>query len=150
MNMKTKISKRIIPGDKIIFIVDDNEVYAKTLESFILSRFPDITEVKIFSIGEMCLMDMHRNPGIVIMDYFLNSKFEEAHNGIEIIKRIKVEKPLTNIIVLSIQTDKNIVLEAITLFDCAYVQKDEEAFDKIEQSIIKIFNRDTTPPGPWN
>ena len=148
--MKTKIIKRIIPGDKIIFIVDDNEVYAKSLQSFILNSFPDIIEVKIFSIGEMCLMDIHRNPSIVIMDYFLNSKFDEAHNGIEIIEQIKVQKPLTNIIVLSVQKDPEVILEAIKLFDGTYVQKDEEAFDKIEQSIKRIFDTQNTPPGPWN
>jgi len=148
--MKTKISKRIIPGDKIIFIVEDNEVYAKALQSFILDRFPDIVEAKIFSIGELCLMEMHRNPSIVIMDYFLNSKFDEAHNGMEIIEKIKVQKPLTNIIISSILTDSNIISESISLFDCIYVQKDEEAFNKIEQSIKKIFSHDSTPPGPWN
>jgi DNA-binding NarL/FixJ family response regulator len=150
MNTTTKPIKRIIPGDKIIFIVEDNEVYAKSLQSFITSHFPEIIEVKIFSIGEMCLMDINRNPGIVIMDYFLNSKFDEAHNGIEIIERIKLQKPLTNIIVLSNQTDSSIVLEAITQFGCTYVQKDQEAFNKIEQTLKMIFSRDSTPPGPWN
>ena len=148
--MATKPLKRIIPGDKIIFIVDDNEVYAKSLQSYILSHFTNVIEAKIFSIGELCLMDIHRNPGIIIMDYFLNSKFEEAHNGIEIIKRIKVQKPLTNIIVLSIQENPEIISEAIKLFDCIYVQKDHEAFYKIEESIKKIFSHDSTPPGPWN
>ncbi len=148
--MKTKPFKRIISGDKIIFIVDDNEIYARSLQAFIQNRFPEIIEVKIFSIGEMCLMDIHRNPCIVIMDYFLNSKFEEAHNGMEIIERIKVQKPLTNIIVLSVQKDPEVITEAIKLFDGVYVQKDEEAFDKIELSIKKIFDNQNTPPGPWN
>ena len=55
--MKTKPFKRIISGDKIIFIVDDNEIYARSLQAFIQNRFPEIIEVKIFSIGEMCLME---------------------------------------------------------------------------------------------
>jgi len=148
--MDTTIPKKTIPCDKIIFIVEDNEVYAKTLQSFIVERFPNTTEVKIFGIGEMLLMELLRNPCIVIMDYFLNSKFNEAHNGMEIIEQIKTQKPQTNIIVLSNQTDSKIVLDAITLFDCTYVQKDHEAFNKIEQAITKIFNKQTVPPAPWN
>jgi DNA-binding NarL/FixJ family response regulator len=148
--MPDKIPKQTIPGDKIIFIVEDNEVYAKALQSFIVSQFPDVKEVKTFSIGEMSLMEMYRNPGIVIMDYFLNSKFSEAHNGLEIIEQIKTHNPLTNIIVLSSQSDRNIVLDAISLFDCSYVQKGEEAFNTIEKTIRKLFSRDNTPPAPWN
>ena len=125
-------------------------MYAKALQSFIVNQFPDVTEVKIFSIGEMSLMELYRKPGIVIMDYFLNSKFSEAHNGLEIIEQIKTHNPLTNIIVLSSQSNSKIVLEAISLFDCTYVQKGEEAFNKIEQTIKKIFDRDITPPAPWN
>jgi|ERR1035437_3222021 DNA-binding NarL/FixJ family response regulator len=143
--MFTKFFKRIIPDKKIIFIVDDNEVYAKSLQTFIQIHFPKIKEIKIFRIGEMCLMELDRNPSIVIMDYFLNSKYEEADNGLEIIKRIKAQKPQTNIIVLSVQEKVNVILEAIKQYDCIYVQKDQDAFNKVEQSIKEIFNRENLP-----
>jgi len=121
-----------------IFIVEDNEVYAKSLQGFIQTRFTNIKEIEIFSIGELCLAELHRNPDIVIIDYYLNSKFEEAHNGLEIIKRITSENPQTSIIVLSIQTDINVIIEAIIQYGCIYVQKDKEAFNKVEQIIKKI------------
>jgi len=126
--------------EKTIFIVEDNEIYAKSLQIFIQSRFPKIKEIIIFKIGETCLMELHRNPSIVIMDYFLNSKYEEADNGLEIIKRIKTQKPQTNIIVLSAQEKFDVVIEAIKQYDCNYVQKDQEAFNKVEQ-LIKNFNQ---------
>ena len=126
------------PDKKLIFIVEDNEVYAKSLQVLIKSRFPKVKEVKIFRIGELCLTEMQRNPGIVIMDYFLNAKYEEAQNGLEIIKRIKEQRPQTNIIVLSVQKDFNVVLEAIREYDCLYVQKDPEAFAKLELFIKEI------------
>lgn len=128
-----------------IFIVEDNEVYAKSLRTFIRTRFPGINEVKIFRIGEMCLMELHRNPGIIIMDYFLNSKYDEAQNGLEIIKRIKTMKSKTKIIVLSIQENFNIIFEAIKQYDCLYVQKDQEAYSKIEQIIQEILYHKKSP-----
>ncbi|OFY84795.1 MAG: hypothetical protein A3F72_05925 [Bacteroidetes bacterium RIFCSPLOWO2_12_FULL_35_15] len=124
---------------KNIFIVEDNEVYAKSLQTFIQIRFPEIREIKIFSIGETCLLELHRNPDIIIMDYFLNSKYDSADNGLEIIKRIKTEKPQANIILLSIQEKLNVAVEAIEEYDCIYVQKDQEAFHKVEQFIKTIF-----------
>lgn len=138
--MFTKFFNRKRPDKKVVFIVEDNEVYAKSLQTFIQNRFPDIKEIKVFRIGEICLMELDRNPNIVIMDYFLNSIYEEADNGIEIIKRIRAQKPLTNIIVLSAQEKFNVVVEAIKLHDCIYVQKDEEAFNKVELSIKEILN----------
>ena len=134
-----------------IFIVEDNDVYAKSLQIFIKNCFPNIKEIKIFRIGELCLLELNHNPNIVIMDYFLNSKYEEAQNGLEIIKRIKAQKPKTNIIVVSAQKDFNVVLEAIREYDCLYVQKDDEALNKIELFIKEILKSEHTQAyKQWN
>jgi DNA-binding NarL/FixJ family response regulator len=117
-----------------IFIVEDDTAYAKILKKFLINRFPNAT-VTIFDTGEMCLMEIHRNPNIIIMDYFLNSKFAEALNGLEIIKQIQAHNPLTNIIVLSIQDKYSVIVKTIAQYKCFYVQKDQEAFDKVEQII---------------
>ncbi len=124
---------------KIIFIVEDNEIYAKSLQTYIQTHFPDIEEIKIFRIGEMCLMELEHNPGIVIIDYFLNSVYPDASNGLDIIKRIKKQKPKTKIITLSNQEKFSVVQEAIKDHDCYYVQKDEDAFIKVEHLIRQIF-----------
>jgi len=149
--MFTNLHNRIYPDKNIVFIVEDNELYAKSLQTFIQNRFPNIKEIKIFRIGEMCLMEINRNPSIIIMDYFLNSKYENANNGLEIIKRIKMLKPKTNIIVLSVQAEFNVAIEAIRQYDCIYLQKDHDAFNKVELFINKIFDReDPSVFEPWN
>src|SRR3954471_1400786 len=104
--------KKIHQDKQVIFIVEDNEIYGKSLKAFIEDRFPEVKEIQIFQIGEMCIMELHRNPSVVIVDYFLNSKYEEAHNGLEIIKQIKGQKPKTNIIVLSSQEKPGVILES--------------------------------------
>ncbi len=121
--------------------MEDNDIYAKSLQAFIQSHFFNIKEIKIFQTGETCLMELYRNPSIIIMDYFLNSKNKNAHNGLEIIKRIKSRTPKPNIIILSAQEKYNVVFEAIKEYDCSYVQKDQEAFNKVEQLIKLIFSR---------
>jgi ActR/RegA family two-component response regulator len=130
-------------GNKVIFIVEDNEIYAKLLQAFIQNRFPDISEIKIFLSGELCLTELQSNPCIVIVDYFLNSNNKAAENGIEIIKKIKELKPKTDIIVLSAQEKINVVIEAIKEYDCNYVQKDNEsAFNNVGELLDEIFNRE--------
>ena len=145
MNTLSDFFRNITRHKKDIFIVEDNEVYAKALQTFIQSHFSEIKETKIFNIGEICLTEMHRKPNIVILDYFLNSKFLSAYNGLEIIKRIKAQTPETNIIVLSAQEKNENILEAIKQYDCSYVYKNEQAFTKVEKLIKEIFSRENSP-----
>ncbi len=124
---------------KIVYIVEDNIIYAKTLESFLKTRFPNIKETKIFPVGEVCLTEMHHNPEIVIIDYFLDTKYPDAITGLETIKRIKAVKPETNIIVLSAQKEVDVIYDAVKTFGCSYVKKDEQSFDKLEHIIREIW-----------
>ena len=124
---------------KIIFIVEDNPAYAKTLEAFLKNKFTDVEEIKIFPVGEVCLMEIHRNPTVVIMDYFLDTKYADAETGLEIIKKIKAQKPQTNIIILSSQRELDVTHEAVRKYDCNYVTKDEKAFSKVEELIREIW-----------
>jgi DNA-binding NarL/FixJ family response regulator len=117
-----------------LFIVEDNILYANTLHEFLKTRFPYL-KIKIFHTGETFLKELSQNPDIVIMDYFLNSKYEEALNGLEIIKQIKAQKPETHIIVLSVQEKYSVMIESIALYNCSYVQKDPEAFNKVAELI---------------
>lgn len=136
------LKKLITPSSvktKIIFIVEDNPAYAKTLEAFLKNKFSDVKEIKIFPVGEVCLMEIHRNPTVVIMDYFLDTKYADAETGLEIIKKIKAQKPQTNIIILSSQRELDVTHEAVRKYDCNYVTKDEKAFSKVEELIREIW-----------
>jgi two-component system OmpR family response regulator len=137
MNFLKKLINPSSVKTKIIFIVEDNPAYAKTLEAFLKNKFTDVSEIKIFPVGEVCLMEIHRNPTIIIIDYFLDTKYADAETGLEIIKKIKAQKPQTNIIILSSQ--KGLDEELVKKYDCSYVNKDEKAFSKVEEIIKKIW-----------
>jgi ActR/RegA family two-component response regulator len=119
----------------IIFIVEDNAMYAKTLEAAIKSDFPEVKQIKIFPVGETCLLDLHKNPDLIIIDYFLDSKYEDAETGLEIIKQIRAVKPDLKIIVLSGQSDIEVVVDAVKKYNCNYVKKDDDAFSKVAEII---------------
>ncbi len=148
--MITKFSDEKNFYKKIIFIIDDNEEYAKSLEAFIQNRFSDIKEIKRFRIGEMCLLELRHEPCIIIMNYFIKSEYNKMQNGFKIIKHIRMLKPHTKIIVLSGQEKFNTVVKAIKNDNCNYVQKDQKAFNKIEQLINNFFNHRKRYVFIWN
>lgn len=133
------IKKTFKPQISIIFIVEDNVVYAKLIEEFIKTKFPDINTIKIFPTGEACLMELYQNPAIIIIDHLLNTNQSDAATGLSILKKIKTASPDTNVILLSAQTEFDVISKAITKYGCTYVQKDELAFNKVERLVKDIF-----------
>ena len=71
---------------KLIFIVEDNTIYAKSLQYFLEDRLHQ-PEIRLFSQGESCIENLHFNPDFIIMDYFLNSREYNALNGLKTIRR---------------------------------------------------------------
>lgn len=123
---------------KTIFIVEDNAAYGKTLQEFLKSKFPDVSEIKVFPIGEASLLELYQNPTVIIIDHLLNSIQNDAATGLSIIKIIKDTNPSSNIILLSAQKEFDVVSETISKYGCKYVQKDGQAFNKVEQ-LVKEF-----------
>ena len=140
MNFLKNLFKSKLQKSGIVFIVEDNLVYAKTLENFIRSSFSDIKEIKIFPVGETCLLELNRKPDMIVIDYMLDTKYLDAASGLEIIKQIRTQNPETNIILLSLQNDIEVVHEAIKKYNCSYVRKDEHTFDRIEEIITEIYS----------
>jgi two-component system OmpR family response regulator len=119
----------------IIFIVEDNPVYAKALESSLRAKFPELKDVKIFPVGETCLLELDKNPDLIIIDYFLDSKYFDAETGREIVQKIRQLKPEMNILLLSAQNETDIFVDSINKFQCSYVKKDAEAFSRVEEIV---------------
>jgi two-component system OmpR family response regulator len=138
MNFLKKLLKSKNPKTGIIFIVEDNQAYAKTLESFLKSSFPTIKEIKIFPVGETCLEELDKNPDLIIMDYFLDSKYYDAETGLETIKKIRLAKAEMNIVVLSSQNEIDVVIEAVKQYSCSYVKKDANAFSRLEEIVREV------------
>lgn len=138
MNFLKKLFKPKVQKTGIIFIVEDNLVYAKTLESSIRSKFPEIKEIRIFPVGETCLMELNRNPDLIIMDYFLDTKYYDAETGLQIIEKIRAQKPEMNIVILSSQNEINVVIEATKTYHCTYIKKDDMAFERLEEVIREL------------
>ena len=122
----------------IIFIVEDNNAYGKTLQAFLKANFPETKEVKLFPVGETCLLELHRDPDVIIMDYFLDTKHNNAGTGLDIIKKIRKQKPQTNIILLSANEQVELLLESVKKYNCSYIYKNEKTFEHLEEILKEI------------
>jgi DNA-binding NarL/FixJ family response regulator len=119
-----------------VFVVDDNEFYSKTLKEFLGTRFP-VMKIRTFATGEACLLELHQNPDVIIMDHLLNTKSAHAATGLSIIKIIKERHANAHIIFLSAQKNLDVFIEALSDYGCDYLKKDETAFLKVELLIKK-------------
>ena len=132
VKVKMKVKKEIL-----VFIVDDDPVYLKMLEIFLVKEILDVN-VKIFPTGEACLHSMHLEPDILILDYFLNSEFPSAWDGIKVMKKISSHYPYTNIIILSSQQSIETAMDTINEGAHEYIVKNEKAFPKIKHGIMSL------------
>lgn len=118
----------------LIFVVEDNAVYAKSLELYLKKQFPAPAEVKVYPVGELAIDNLKLEPDYIVMDYQLDSKYYDASDGLTTIREIRAKRPDVRIIVLSQQKDVSIPVEAADL-GCRYVMKNEQAFESVEKLI---------------
>jgi two-component system OmpR family response regulator len=135
MNLTTNIFKPKEKKSKVIFIIEDNPVFAKVLKTYLMAKFNDVEDVIIFPAGEVCLAELHRNPAAIIIDYFLGTTCDDAVTGLETIVQIKAQKSEANIIMLSAWREEEVPLETLKDFNYSYVEKNPEAFKRVEKLI---------------
>lgn len=116
-----------------IFTVDDEEYYMELVKAN-LDKL-GYHEVKAFSNGEDCLLEMITNkPDVVILDYVI----KEGMNGDEVLKRIKLNHPDVEVIILSGQEDVDIATNIIRQGATDYVVKNKMSFFNIGNTLSKI------------
>ena len=73
------------------FHIEDNEIYARTLHYQM--SIDHRNEVEVFSSGEELFKNIYRRPDLITLDYQLPDM-----NGIDVLRRIKMELPGTPVI----------------------------------------------------
>lgn len=113
---------------KIVFIVEDNEMYSLMLD-YTLSCDSRVKFLS-FKTGEECVENLKLNPMMVILDYWL-----PGMNGMQTFKKIKEYDRDIPVIILT--KDKNIELAAELLIEGVsdYFNKDEESIKEIKEII---------------
>lgn len=120
---------------KLLFVVDDDPF----ITQLIVKRFnSEHFLVEPYEYGEDCLAALHREPYLIILDYYFFKSGKKVLNGMEIFDRIRSERPEIPVIMLSGQDRGDIVLELARKGIQDYVIKDNSLVSNLEIAIKDI------------
>ena len=122
----------------LIFLVDDDAVFLKSLEIDFLNH-ADLA-VETFATGELCLKKLSHNPDVIILDYLLDGIDKNAMNGIEVLDKIKSYNPEIPVVMLSQQDKIEVAINCMHHKAFDYVVKSETAFIRLQKIITTIFH----------
>jgi two-component system response regulator AtoC len=123
-------------GKSKICIVEDDAFYAKMIRHR-LSMDPDL-DVNVYHDAESFLAHLSENPQVVTLDHSLPDM-----SGLELLKKVRREKPNIQFIVLSAQEDITTTVELFQNGVYDYIVKDSSAMDKLWHLVHKALERST-------
>ena len=134
-------SKTTTPNKRyVIFLVEDNMIYAKQLEFFLKSKFDSKADIMYFPVSEVLDVKFEADiiPDVIIMDHFLNEKYNDASLGYTALQKIKKQYPQIELILHTSQESIDLAITAIKDKVCRYVSKNKEAFGRLEDIVNEI------------
>ncbi|MFM9838770.1 MAG: sigma-54-dependent transcriptional regulator [Cyclobacteriaceae bacterium] len=117
-----------------IFVVEDDPAYTKFLK-YVLGLNPDF-ETEFFATGKECLDNLHKKPSVITLDYSLPDM-----PGEKVLKGIREFDPDISVIIISAQEKIGTAVELLKSGAFDYITKDEEAKDRILNSIKNARNK---------
>ncbi len=123
--------------NKLIFFIDDDKMMLDLMEYTFKCR--EGFEVRSFYSGEECVQNLHLNPDVIVLDYYLGEHESGAMSGLETLKKIHALGKHIPIIILSREKDKNLINQFILFGAKKYVIKDDYFIDTLVETIDKHF-----------
>lgn len=127
----------MINKNVLLFLVDDDAVFLKSLEIEFLQHTDTVIET--YETGEQCLANLAHLPDVIILDYLLDGIDKNAINGIETLDRIRAFDPEIPVIILSAQDKIDVAVDCMHHKAYDYVVKSETAFVRLQKIIISIY-----------
>ncbi|MDX2001074.1 MAG: response regulator [Chitinophagales bacterium] len=113
-----------------IYLVDDDAKHLLLLKEHLVKHLPYSLNVKTFTSGEEVLQQLDSKPDIIILDYYFDGAGAGASDGVDILKKIRNQKPEIPVVMMS-HADK--IEVAVTCYDYGakdYIIKNETAYAK--------------------
>jgi len=117
-----------------IFIVEDNDLYAKVLKRQLEN---ENYEVFVYYNGRDCLSNLDKQPDLITLDYTLPDM-----NGDAILAEIKKQLPKVHVIIISGQNDINTAVGLLKNGAYDYITKGPDTREKLGNTIRNIYQTD--------
>ena len=114
-----------------IFVVEDDEWYNRLLVHN-LSLNPDY-EIESFTTGKDCLDSLYKLPDVITLDYRLPDI-----KGLEMLKKIKAENEDIQVILISEQSEIEVVVELLKFGAYDYIVKSDDIRERLLNTVQNI------------
>jgi len=135
--MKNENTSYLPTGKIKLFLVDDDAVFLKMLEIEFLEHAD--FDIETYATGELCIDNLHHNPDVIILDYYLDGIDKSAINGIDTLDKIKAFNQDIPVVILSCQDSIDVAIKCMHHRAFDYVVKSETAFMRLKKIITTIF-----------
>ncbi|MCE3280618.1 MAG: hypothetical protein K0S44_2809 [Bacteroidetes bacterium] len=123
-----------------VFIADEDKVMTTALKNDLKETFGSDINITVFNSAKDCLEKVDDNTHMVILAYDFKKR-KNPENGIEVLKFIKKNYPLTEVIMHSSNDDLRVILKSIKLGAKSYVIKESNSFSQIRSIIHRRFTQ---------
>lgn len=134
---KNKTCVKLMTGEIKIFLIDDDASFLLLVKNYLeqnLSNKP--YKLFLFNSGEQALLEAYRLPDLIIIDYYLDSVFLDADNGLRIINNFKVLSPNSDVILISGSNNLKIEETFGNYGIKSFYKKNEAIFTNLTNEII--------------
>lgn len=134
--------KTSVKEKHLIFLVEDNLIYAELVKHSLTVTFGEKIDLVHFPVAEVLDIKLESGniPDIIIMDHYLSDKYPDAELGLTALKRIKKQFPKIEMILHTSQDSIELAVGAIKEGDCNYVEKSTLGLKKLEELITKLIH----------
>ena len=122
-------------GQPLIFIVDNNRLYQKLIIQYF--EIAGFSEILTFASPEECLRFIDLKPDIIVTELYYGNA---GITGIDLLKKIKILNPSTNVIFLSSFGDVESAVKAVRLGAVDFIIKSKMAPDKLRKRVNQLIN----------
>ncbi len=122
-----------------ICVIEDNVQMAEMIRDFLATKFPTAV-ISVYDTGERALAETTEEPGVILLDYNLDTNERSALNGIQVLMQFK-KKFSSPVVFLTAQERPDIAANIIKYGAADYVVKDQQSFGKLERSIARLIEK---------
>ena len=123
--------------NKLIFFVDDDKMMLNLMEYTFKCR--EGFDVKSFYSGEECLDNLHLNPSLIVLDYYLGEGESTIMSGMDTLKKISELNANIPVVILSREKDQKLIREFLRFGAMQYVIKDDFFINTLIETVENYF-----------
>jgi DNA-binding NarL/FixJ family response regulator len=123
--------------NKLIFFVDDDKMMLNLMEYTFKCR--EGFEVMSFFSGEECLENLHLDPALIVLDYYLGEDESSAMSGLDTLKIIAKRNKKIPVVILSREKSEAHIREFLRYGAMQYVIKDDFFINTLIETVEDYF-----------